>query len=65
MSSQLVLYSFCLNSSIDSVSNTLLYVAVFFVLCLCFIEDGIMKHIGKWSDLSLLKMEVLKTVLAT
>ena len=32
------------------------------VLFVCFIEDGIMKQIGKWSDMSLLKMAVLKTV---
>ena len=28
----------------------------------CFIEDGMMKQIRKWSDMSLLKMTVLKTV---
>ena len=35
---------------------------VFFVLFICFIEDGIMKQIGKLSDMSLLKIAVLKTV---
>ena len=61
MSSQLVLYKFTLSSSTDSVSNTLLYMTVFFVLFFSFIEDGIRKHTGKWSDMSLLKMAVLKT----
>ena len=43
-------------------SNTLLNMLILLVLFVCFIEDGIMKHIGKWSDMSLLKMAVLKTV---
>ena len=34
MSSQLVSYNFCLNSSIDSVSNTLLNISCVFVNCL-------------------------------
>ena len=37
MSSQLVSYNFCLNSLIDSVSNTLLIMTIFFVLFVCFI----------------------------
>ena len=32
------------------------------VLFVCFVEDGIKKHIWKWSDMSLLKMAVSKTV---
>ena len=45
MSTQLVSYGFCLNSSIDSMSNTLLNMMAFFVLFVCLIEDGIMKQI--------------------
>ena len=47
MSSQLVLYNFCLNSSIDSVSNAFLHIKVFFVLFVCFVEDRIMTLIEK------------------
>ena len=62
MSSQMVVsYNFYLNSSINSVSNTILYMTVFFVFFVCFIENGIMKYI-EWSDMSLLKMAVLKTM---
>ena len=62
MSSQLVSYNFYLNSSINSVSNTILYMTVFFVFLVCFIENGIMKYIGEWLDMSFFKMAVLKTV---
>ena len=62
MSFQLVSYDFCLNSLIDSVWTTLLNMTVVFVSFVCFIEDEIIRQIGKWSDMFLLKMAVLKTV---
>ena len=40
MSSQPISYNFCLNSSNDSVSNTLLNMTVFFVSFVCFIENN-------------------------
>ena len=61
MSSQLISYNFCLNSSNDSVSNTLLNMTVFFVSFVCFIENNhetdrkIFKYVT-------FKMAVFKTV---
>ena len=62
ISSQLLSYNFCFKNPIDFVSNTTINMTVFLVLFVCFIEDGIMKQIGKWSDMSLIKMTNLKTV---
>ena len=60
-SSQLVLYNSCLNSSIALLLMTLLviYVTSFSSLGL---DVGCRKQIGKWSEMSILNINVLKLV---
>ena len=60
-SSQLVLHNSWLNSSIALLLMTLLviYVALFPSLCL---DDGCRKQIGKWSEKSILNINILKLV---